>query len=141
MNSDVRGESVVYGVIKNIAEQDVAQHRHHNRRAMEQLPSAESWSLVNREMFSLPEQQSIDLSLATEVMHFGASYIGVEHEWKYCLEQFEGLLRKMYWVSATVHLETEMSGVHSFVFATNGMGRKPNQSDIQIRCEWVKEAG
>ena len=88
MNSDVRGESVVYGVIKNIAEQDVAQHRHHNRRAMEQLPSAESWSLVNREMFSLPEQQSIDLSLATEVMHFGASYIGVEHEWKYWLEQF-----------------------------------------------------
>lgn len=141
MNSDVRGESVVYGVIKNIAEQDVAQHRHHNRPAMEQLPSAESWSLVNREMFSLPEQQSIDLSLATEVMHFGASYIGVEHEWKYWLEQFEGLLRKMYWVSATVHLETEMSGVHSFVFATNGMGRKPNQSDIQIRCEWVKEAG
>ncbi|MDP4653863.1 MAG: hypothetical protein NWS22_01475 [Porticoccaceae bacterium] len=141
MNSDVRGESVVYGVIKNIAEQDVAQHRHHNRRAMEQLPSAESWSLVNREMFSLPEQQSIDLSLATEVMHFGASYIGVEHEWKYWLEQFEGLLRKMYWVSATVHLETEMSGVHSFVFATNGMGHKPNQSDIQIRCEWVKEAG
>ena len=53
-------------------------------------------------MFSLPEQQSIDLSLATEVMHFGASYIGVEHEWKYWLEQFEGLLRKMYWVSATV---------------------------------------
>jgi hypothetical protein len=44
-------------------------------------------------------------------------------------------------VSATVHLETEMSGVHSFVFATNGMGHKPNQSDIQIRCEWVKEAG
>lgn len=141
MNSDVRGESVVYGVIKNIADQDVAQHRHHNRRAMEQLPSAESWSLVNREMFSLPEQQSIDLSLATEVMHFGASYIGVEHEWKYWLEQFEVLLRKMYWVSATVHLETEMSGVHSFVFATNGMGHKPNQSDIQIRCEWVKEAG
>ena len=141
MNSDVRGESVVYGVIKNIADQDVAQHRHHNRRAMEQLPSAESWSLVNREMFSLPEQQSIDLSLATEVMHFGASYIGVEPEWKYWLEQFEGLLRKMYWVSATVHLETEMSGVHSFVFATNGMGHKPNQSDIQIRCEWVKEAG
>ena len=141
MNSDVRGESVVYGVIKNIADQDVAQHRHHNRRAMEQLPSAESWSLVNREMFSLPEQQSIDLSLATEVMHFGASYIGVEHEWKYWLEQFEWLLRKMYWVSATVHLETEMSGVHSFVFATNGMGHKPNQSDIQIRCEWVKEAG
>jgi hypothetical protein len=34
-----------------------------------------------------------------------------------------------------------MSGLHSFVFATDGEGHEPNQSDIQIRCEWVKDAG
>ena len=141
MNTDVRSESVVYGCIKNIAADEVAYHRRHNRDAMEQLPSAESWSLVNREMFSVPEQQATDASLMTEVMHFGASYQGVEHEWNYWLEQFESLLRKMYWVSATVHLETEMSGLHSFVFATDGAAHEPNQSDIQIRCEWVKDAG
>jgi hypothetical protein len=92
-------------------------------------------------MFSVPEQQATDASLMTEVMHFGASYQGVEHEWNYWLEQFESLLRKMYWVSATVHLETEMSGLHSFVFETDGVAHEPNQSDIQIRCEWVKDAG
>ncbi len=141
MNTDVRSESVVYGCIKNIVVDEVACHRRHNRDAMQQLPSAESWSLVNREMFSVPQQRAIDASLMTEVMHFGASYQGVEHEWNYWLEQFESLLRKMYWVSATVHLETEMSGLHSFVFATDGEGHKPERSDIQIRCEWVKDAG
>lgn len=141
MNSDVRSESVVYGCIKNIAVDNIGPHRDHNRRAMQQLPSAESWSLVNREMFSLPGQQPMDTEMMTEVVHFGASYQGVEHEWNYWLEQFESLLRKMYWVSATVHLETEMSGLHSFVFATDGEAHRPEQSDIQIRCEWVKEAG
>jgi hypothetical protein len=45
----------------------------------------------------------------------------------------------MYWVSATVHLETEMSGLHSFVFATDEFCHEPERSDIKIRCEWVKE--
>ena len=138
MNSDVRSESVVYGCIKNIVVDETG--RDHNRNAMQQLPSAESWSLVNREMFSLPGQQPMDTDMMTEVVHFGASYQGVEHEWNYWLEQFESLLRKMYWVSATVHLETEMSGLHSFVFATDGEAHRPEQSDIRIRCEWVKEA-
>ena len=139
MNSDVRSESVVYGCIKNIVVDETG--RDHNRNAMQQLPSAESWSLINREMFSLPGQQPMDTEMMTEVVHFGASYQGVEHEWNIWLEQFESLLRKMYWVSATVHLETEMSGLHSFVFATDGEAHRPEQSDIQIRCEWVKETG
>lgn len=136
-----QSESVVYGCIKDVAYEDVAEHRQTNRKAMQALPSVECWSLVNREMFSLPEQQAQDVSLHTEVVHFGASYHGVEHEWKYWLAQFEGLLRKMYWTSATVHLETEMSGTHSFVFETNGECHVPSRSDIQIRCEWVKDAG
>ena len=140
MNTDVRSESVVYGCIKNITSEELSQQRRSNRDAMQALPSAETWSLVNREMFSLTEPGAADLSLATEVVHFGASYSGVEHEWNYWLEQFESLLRNMYWVSATVHLETEMSGLHSFVFATDGLCHEPQRSDIQIRCEWVKES-
>lgn len=139
MDRDYQSESVVYGCIKDIAMADSNQRRQSNREAMLQLPSAESWSLVNREMFAVPEKPCADINLNTEVMHFGASYQGVEHEWKYWLEQFEGLLRKMYWVSATVHLETEMSGTHSFVFETDGMAHVPNQSDIKVRCEWARE--
>jgi hypothetical protein len=105
------------------------------------LPSVESWTLVKREIFVLPVSVTENINLSTEVMHFGASYQGVEHEWKYWLEQFENLLRKMYWVSATVHLEIEMSGIHSFVFETGSAAHVPNQSDINIRCEWLKEFG
>ncbi len=138
---DIQSESVVYGCIKDVALVDITEHRRSNREAMLALPSAESWSLLNREMFALPESAMADSNLSTEVMHFGASYQGVEHEWKYWLEQFEALLRKMYWVSATVHLDTEMSGLHSFVFETASAAHVPNQSDINIRCEWLKEVG
>lgn len=141
MSSLNSSESVVYGCIKDVTYDDVAEHRQVNRQAMLDLPAAETWSLVNREMFSIPDAVAVDASLHTEVVHFGASYQAVEHEWKYWLEQFEQLLRKMYWVSATVHLETEMSGVHAFVFETQGEAHEPDGSDIQIRCEWVKDAG
>ena len=138
---DIQSESVVYGCIKDVALVDIGEHRRSNREAMLELPSAESWTLVNREMFALSESATGDINLSTEVMHFGASYQGVEHEWKYWLEQFESLLRKLNWVSATVHLETEMAGLHSFVFETGSAAHVPNQSDINIRCEWLKEVG
>ena len=79
MNIDVRSESVVYGCIKYIANEELIKQRRSNRDAMQSLPSAETWSLVNREMFSLTVPSTTDLSLATEVVHFGASYQGVEH--------------------------------------------------------------
>ena len=139
MDRDYQAESVVYGCIKNIALQDNNEHRRNNQAAMQNLPSAESWSLLNREMFAVPDKPWGDLDLSTDVMHFGASYQGVEHEWQYWLEQFESLLRKMYWVSATVHLETEMSGLHSFVFATDGVAHRPNESAINIRCVWARD--
>ena len=138
--SDWQSESVVYGCIKNVAMLDSSEHRRSNREAMLGLPSAESWSLLSREMFALTDQQCADIDLSIDVMHFGASYKGVEHEWKYWLEQFENLLRKMHWVSATVHLETELSGLHSFVFETDGMAHDPNESSINIRCELARDA-
>jgi hypothetical protein len=139
LHRDYQSESVVYGCIKNIAMLDSSEHRRSIRTVMLELPSAESWSLLNREMFAVPEKHCGDISLSTDVMHFGVSYQGVQHEWKYWLEQFENLLRKMYWVSATVHLEIELSGLHSFVFETDGMAHKPNESTINIRYEWARD--
>jgi hypothetical protein len=139
LDRDYQSESVVYGCIKNIAMLDSSEHRRSIRAVMLELPSAESWSLLNREMFAVPEKHCGDISLSTDVTHFGVSYQGVQHEWKYWLEQFENLLRKMYWVSATVHLEIELSGLHSFVFETDGMAHKPNESTINIRCEWARD--
>ncbi len=132
-------ESIVYGCIKDAAEDDVAERRRTNQNALAELSPAESWPVLSREMFTASNNAG-DISFHTDVTHFGASYQGVEYEWKHWLEQFENLLRKMYWVSATVHLETELSGSHSFVWETDRGEHIPGSDDIQIRCEWMHEA-
>ncbi len=134
------GESIVYGCIKDGAYDNVAERRRTNREAMLSLPSAESWPILAREMFSVPQQTASDITFHTEVMHFGASYQGIEYEWQQWLDQFESLLRKMYWVSASVHLETEDNGTHSFVWETDGEYHVPGSDAINIRCEWTRES-
>ncbi len=133
-------ESVVYGCIKDsIYEQNVSHRLEANRSALLDLPSAEDWPLLSREMFAATAHAT-DIDIHTEVVHFGASYRGIEYEWQMWMEQFEALLRKMYWVTVTVHLETEMSGIHSFVWETSDEYHQPGSSDIQLRCEWVHDA-
>lgn len=132
-------ESVVYGCIKDtVYEQDVAARVQVNRSALESLPAAEDWPLLCREMFATT-RHATDIDLHTEVVHFGASYNGIEYEWQLWLEQFEGLLQKMYWVSVSVQLETEMSGTHSFTWYTTDEFHQPGSSDIQLRCEWLHD--
>ena len=125
-------ESVVYGCIKDaVYRPDGVDRIKANREAMNSLPSAESSS----------SQLAGDISQHTEIVHFGAPYQGIEYEWQMWIEQFEALLRKMYWVSAYVHLETEMSGVHSFIWESiEAEYHSPGSDDIRLRCEWVKEA-
>lgn len=134
-------ESIVYGCIKDSADflQD-DERRQANRRAMLSLPGAEDWPFLSQEMFAIPRLQAgADTSYQTEVMHFGASYRGVEYEWEQWLKTFEGLLSSMYWVSATVHLETELSGTHTFTWESNGSNHKPGAEAMNIRCEWSRE--
>ena len=135
-------ESIVYGCIKDTAYgvNSVARISA-NREAMESLPSADGWPLLSREMFTSSSQLASVISQHTEIVHFGAPYQGIEYEWQLWLEQFETLLRKMYWVSAYVHLETEMSGVHAFIWESlDADYHSPGSDDIRLRCEWVKDA-
>jgi hypothetical protein len=133
-------ESIVYGCIRDMADARVPDRQRVNREAMLALPRAESWPVLSREMFSLTDQSGTDLAFHTEVMHFGASYQGIEYEWKHWIEQFENLLRQMYWVSAVVHLETELSGNHSFLWEANGSCHRPGEDVTNVRCEWVHES-
>jgi hypothetical protein len=135
----MQNESVVYGCIKDSAySQSMSLRSEANREALLSLPPAENRPLLSREMFAATDQNA-DIELHTEVVHFGASYFGIEYEWQVWTEQFEVLLRKMYWVTVTAHLETEMSGVHSFVWETPHEYHQPGNSDIQLRCEWLHD--
>src|SRR5690606_23543456 len=133
-------ESIVYGCIKDISPAiSEAERIRVNREAMLSLPHADEWPFISQEMFSIPCVSAPFFNYQTEVMHFGASYKAVEYEWDQWIAQFESLLSKMYWVSATVHLETELSGTHTFTWEANGSFHKPGSGDMRVRCEWSHE--
>lgn len=133
-------ESIVYGCIKDSAHLLAGSQRvRTNREAMLSLPHADEWPFLSQEMFSIPQMEIPTGNYQTEVMHFGASYKAVEYEWDQWIAQFESLLSQMYWVSATVHLETELSGTHTFTWESAGNYHKPGSGDMRVRCEWSHE--
>jgi len=136
-------ESIVYGCIKDGASDHDRARRSINRNAVLSLPKADAWPFLCQEMFTVPSVQNgvTQTGCHTEVVHFGASYKAIEYEWNHWIKSFESLLKKMYWSSAVVHLETELSGVHSFYWETSEDFHHPDSSDLRVRCEWVREQG
>lgn len=137
-------ESVVYGCITDTLYssqgEDALVHRENNRKVLMNLPSAEDWPLLSREMFSMPVQQTELNEIRTDVMHFGSSYKAVEYEWDQWIARFEEMLKGMYWVSATVHLETELNGRHTFTWEAEESHHEPNNEALAVRCEWLRES-
>ena len=133
-------ESIVYGCIKDAGYFSAeGERRAINRQAMLQLPKADEWPFLCQEMFAIPQLETVKGNYQTEVMHFGASYKAVEYEWEQWISKFEELLGRMYWVSATVHLETELSGTHTFTWEADANAHIPGSGDINVRAEWSHE--
>lgn len=143
-SSVMQEESVVYGCIKDTVYSDESGqfhlHRTTNQQVMQQLPSIEDWPLLSREMFSMPELAADLEGSNTNVVHFGTSYKAVEHEWEQWIGKFEAMLKQMYWVSATVHLDTELNGRHTFIWESEDEYHLPNSDDLSVRCEWSRES-
>jgi len=139
-------ESIVYGIIKDIAmtpELDAQQRRMVNSACLLDLPQSfdATSPFLCGDMFTLPGLDIFSGSYHTQVIHFGASYRAVEYEWELWMQKFEDLLKQMYWVSATVHLETELSGKHTFNWEPTNVGcHVPNSGDLRVKCEWEREA-
>lgn len=135
-------ESVVYGCIRDWPVRDAdeqLQRVEHNRQVLAGLPAAEVWSLLSRDMFSCmaPADQ---LSPTSQVIHFAASYRSVEYEWDTWVRQFETLLKRLYWSTAVVHLETESSGAHRFSWQSETFGLPTLEEQLQLRCTWERES-
>ncbi len=137
-------ESIVYGCIKDQLfanrPDDAHRRREINRGALSALPSVDEWPLLSREMFALPTPVATLDAVHTDVVPFGSSYVGVEYEWEQWIRSFEQLLQKMYWVSATVHLETEFNGVHTFTWESATGSHEPGGGPLSMRCEWTRES-
>jgi hypothetical protein len=137
-------ESIVYGCIKGssaISAAELFAQTTINKKAIMALPDVDEWPFLTREMFSVPRFQMNGNDCHTNVIHFGMSYRGVEYEWSEWLKKFEALLKVMYWHSAVVHLETELTGLHTFIWEAVDKNHSPGSNDFNIRCEWNHELG
>ncbi|MBB4817348.1 hypothetical protein HNP29_000705 [Pseudomonas alcaligenes] len=134
-------ESIVYGCIRDWPSDDgeVRQlRRATNRRVIESLPAGDIWPFLGREMFSFSTHPGQGL-YQTQVIHFGASYAAVEYEWNLWVQQFEALLKQLYWGSAVVHLETELNGTHTFRWESEQGFHSPQEANLRVRCAWERE--
>lgn len=138
-------ESIVYGIIKDVpaAELEAYKRRRTNLKAIQYLPSSldDDFPFLCREMFSQPGPDVFSGTYQTQLIHFAASYQAIEYEWERWLAKFEDMLKSMYWLSATVHLETELSGKHTFSWDAAGSGHQPSSEELKMVCEWEREAG
>lgn len=137
----MESESIVYGCIRDWPSDCLEQRtlrRETNRKVLASLPSGEAWPFLGREMFSRCGTEGEGL-YQTQVIHFGASYQALEYEWRLWIEQFEALLKKLYWASAVVHLETELNGCHTFRWDSDSGFHSPQETDMRVRCVWERE--
>ena len=91
----------------------------HNNQIIDTLPVNDGWPPLSKEMFAFTNNtdQLIPgphLDYTGRLLHFGASFKSIEHEWNDWKVKFETLLTKLYWLDAHVHLKTEYSDVDSF---------------------------
>jgi hypothetical protein len=139
----VESESIVYGCIRDCPSDSPAEsrlRREINRQVLADLPTGDAWSLLGREMFTCGELPGEHL-YQTQVIHFGASYRSVEYEWSLWIKQFEALLKRLYWASAVVHLETELNGTHTFRWESDNGFHSPQEGELRVRCAWEREGG
>ena len=134
-------ESIVYGVIRDVASNDwqfLQRSRLVNCDALLGLTDIDTFPYLTTSMFSIPSEELEQGTYQTQCIHFAASYQAVEYHWEQWIAKFESLLKRMYWVSATVHLETELSGNHTFHWDSPGSHHAPSD-DLTVRCEWEHE--
>lgn len=139
----MESESIVYGSIRDWPSDSPSESRLRrllNQQVLEALPAGDAWPFLGREMFSCCQRPGSGL-YQTQVIHFGASYQTIEYEWKLWVAEFEALLKRLYWASAVVHLETELNGTHTFRWESDSGMHSPHDGGLRVRCAWEREGG
>ncbi|MBX2858119.1 MAG: hypothetical protein KTR17_05615 [Cellvibrionaceae bacterium] len=133
-------ESIVYGCIRDASRhRDVVERQYCNRQVIFSLPKDDEWPFLSQDMFALSHFDASQTNgFQSPIIHFGAAYRAIEYEWDEWIIHFENLLNRMYWVSATVHLETELFGMHAFSWQLPD-GAAPGAQPHCLRCRWVQE--
>ncbi len=112
-------KSLVFGYIEGswfTPESCRAFHRH-NTWVIRGLPKEDVYPFLTEGMFCVPDLQDRTVVFRTPVIHFGFSVKNFEFgdipEW---LDKFEGLLARLFWFEAEVHINTDIRGTFSFAY-------------------------
>ncbi len=139
----MESESIVYGCIRDWPSESSAESRVRRQikiHVLAEIPAGAARSVHGREMLAASQHPSAGL-YQTQVIHFGASYRSIEYEWSLWVAQFEALLKRLYWTSAVVHLETELNGTHTFRWESDNGLHSPQEGELRVRCAWEREGG
>jgi hypothetical protein len=101
-------ETLLYGMIDaGEIDSEVGLNVHHQRNldAIAQLPESDDQPALIRSMFSVPGPNA---TFQSQVIHFGGSFEMLERNFHLWLEKFEEQLKKMYWYSVVLHLDSEL---------------------------------
>jgi hypothetical protein len=116
-----------------------------NYAVVQSLPVADNYPPLTRGIFTVPMDFGRPGSAfyREQVIHFGASFNHLSEFWHLWLPKFEGLLRRLYWSEARLHLEIEAYGNHDFRWeAVWGDGSPPwLRSPPEPTGEWSFEGG
>ncbi|MEQ9442744.1 MAG: hypothetical protein RIG62_27125 [Cyclobacteriaceae bacterium] len=128
-------ESIVYGHICAIVNQPPKGDKllELNYKIIQELPNTDDYPWITKWMFNTIPMGTQPI-YRNQIIHFGASYKQVESEWSQWLDKFELILKKLYWFSATVHLETELVGDHKYEWVANI--DHWNNEKIEPTTEW-----
>lgn len=138
-------EIIVYGIIEGPPDRKATDERRSlhelNREIIATLvgPEDDDWPWLNRSMFALPGPRPQGTYLA-QVIHFGSSFKDnpydptVKDVW---ISKFEAVLRKLYWVSARVFIDSDFGDRNIEWTPTNDAFLKIYDEDVPI-SDWER---
>lgn len=110
-------QTLVYGAIECLGHAGREDADAINRAIIDGLPDDDSWPFIVRSMFAHTHDDSVNVSYACSVIHFGASYKELDEDWNRWVAKFEAILFRMQAVGAVVHIESERFGDHRLRWA------------------------
>lgn len=99
-------EATLFGCILGGYADDMQEQ--HNAQIIASLPQTvdfEAGIFLSSSIFKVPSRYPVTLFYRTQVIHFALSYNHLETHWKGWLQQFEDLLRRLYFSEAYLYLE------------------------------------
>jgi len=118
----ISAEGTIYGCIFGGGPRGLEMNKFFvlNKTVIEALPEKLDWdsALLTKGTFTVPMHDRDDF-YRNQMIHFGASFNHLDLHWQKWLNEFEVLLRRLFWFEAHVHMEAELYGTYDYHWQAN----------------------